>query len=109
MSARYEIYLGSNNQYYFRLKAGNSEIILQSEGYVSRQGAENGVQSVRQHSPHDRFYSRETSLNYQYYFTLHAINSQVIGTSEMYTSTTGREIGIESVKRNGPTAPLHHI
>ena len=33
MSARYELFRSSQNaQYYFRLKAGNSETILQSEG-----------------------------------------------------------------------------
>ncbi|OZB04586.1 MAG: hypothetical protein B7X54_07585 [Idiomarina sp. 34-48-12] len=106
MSARYEIFQGTNNQYYFRLRAANSEIILQSEGYVTRQGAENGVQSVRTHSPYDRFYSRLPSSDNKYYFNLNAANNQVIGTSQRYTTSTAREVGIESVKRNGPTAPL---
>ncbi|PHS59782.1 MAG: hypothetical protein COB00_17455 [Alcanivorax sp.] len=106
MSARYEIFQGINNQYYFRLRAANSEIILQSEGYVTRQGAENGVQSVKTHSPHDRFYSRLLSSDNKYYFNLNAANNQVIGTSQRYTTNTAREVGIESVKRNGPTAPL---
>lgn len=109
MSARYEIFQGINNQYYFRLRAANSEIILQSEGYVTRQGAENGVQSVKTHSPHDRFYSRLPRRDDKYYFTLNAANSQTIGTSQGYKSTTGREVGIESVKLNGPIAPITYV
>lgn len=106
MSARYEIFLGTDSQYYFRLRAANSEIILQSEGYSTRQGAVNGVQSVRAHSPYDRFYSRLPSRDNKYYFTLNAANSQTIGMSQVYSSSAAREIGIESVKRNGPTAPV---
>lgn len=106
MSARYEIFLGTDSQYYFRLRAANSEIILQSEGYTTRQGAVNGVQSVRVHSPYDRFYSRLPSRDNKYYFTLNAANNQTIGRSQVYSSSAAREIGIESVKRNGPTAPI---
>ena len=38
---KFEIFQSEKNkQHYFRLKAGNGEIILASEGYVSKQGAE---------------------------------------------------------------------
>ncbi|WP_339805725.1 YegP family protein [uncultured Marinobacter sp.] len=106
MSARYELFRGSNSQHYFRLKAGNGEIILQSEGYVNRAGAENGVESVRQHSPFDRFYERKTSSAGEPYFVLKASNGQTIGKSQMYSSNGARDTGIESVKANGPGAPL---
>ncbi|ROT99909.1 DUF1508 domain-containing protein [Marinobacter sp. R17] len=106
MAARYEIFIGSNSQHYFRLKAGNGEIILQSEGYQSKGGAQNGVDSVRQHSPHDRYYDRQTSNAGQPYFNLYASNGKIIGTSQMYSSTYARDNGIASVKANGPSAPL---
>ncbi|RUO66253.1 hypothetical protein SAMN06297229_0255 [Pseudidiomarina planktonica] len=109
MSARYEIFLARNTQYYFRLKAANSEVILQSEGYLSRQGAENGVRSVREHSPHDHYYSRLRSADQQHYFTLKAANNEVIGVGETYTTSSSRDDGIESVKRNGPTAPITYV
>lgn len=105
MSARYELFRGSNSQHYFRLKAGNGEIILQSEGYVNKAGAENGVESVRRHSPFDRFYERKTSSASEPYFVLKASNGQTIGKSQMYSSTSARDKGIESVKDNGPSAP----
>lgn len=107
MSARYEIFRSNHNlQYYFRLKAANGEIILQSEGYLNKSGAQNGVQSVKQHSPFDRFYERRTSSRSQPYFVLKASNGQIIGTSQMYSTAMARDLGIASVKANGPAAPV---
>lgn len=104
MSAKYEIFLGTDRQYYFRLKAPNGEKILASEGYTTKANCQNGIQSVKVNSPYDANYKKLTAVNGQYYFTLHAGNSQVIGKSEMYTSTQGRDGGIAAVKAYGPTA-----
>lgn len=35
------------NQWYFTLKANNNEIILTSELYSSKQGAEKGIQAIK--------------------------------------------------------------
>lgn len=48
---KFEIFLADNGNYYFRLKAPNGEIIVQSEGYRSKQGAENGVKAVKRYAP----------------------------------------------------------
>ena len=104
MNARYEIFRGTNQQYYFRLKAPNNEIILQSEGYVAKSGCQNGIQSAQQHSPYDRFYVRQTTTRNEPYFVLRAANNQVIGVSEAYSSTQARDNGIDAVKRHGPSA-----
>merc|ERR1712048_733531 len=49
-----------NEEFYFRLKAGNGEIILASEGYKSKSGAENGIRSVRENAViPERFDKRE--------------------------------------------------
>ena len=105
MSSKFEIFKSSKNgQFYFRLKAGNGEIILASEGYIAKDGCRNGIDSVKRHSPYDYNYQRLFANNGQYYFTLRAANGQVIGNSELYVSSQGRENGIESVKRNAPLA-----
>lgn len=104
MSGKYELFKSSGH-FYFRLKAGNGEIILQSQAYAEKSGAENGIASVTHHSPLDQYYERKTSTSNSPYFNLKAANGQVIGTSEMYSSTTARETGINSVKTNGPVAP----
>lgn len=94
----------SDGQFMFNLKADNHEIILTSERYTAKASAENGIESVKTNSPHDERYDRLTSSNGKPYFTLKAANGEVIGKSEMYESTQGRDNGIESVKRNGPSS-----
>lgn len=105
MSAAYVIRKSSNAKYFFILRAGNNEPILTSEMYESKQGAKTGIASVRANSPHDSQYERKAAKNRAEYFTLKATNGQVLGTSEMYPTAASREIGIASVKNNGPTAP----
>ncbi|MCV9878214.1 YegP family protein [Brenneria izbisi] len=109
MSGKYEIYTGKNNQFYFRLKAGNGEVILASEGYTSKANCENGIESVRKNSPDDQRYERLTAQDGSPYFNLKAANHQVIGRSETYSSSQARENGIASVKKNGPHSIVFDI
>lgn len=44
---RFEIFKDKQNQWRFRLRAENGEIICQSEGYKTRQGALKGIASIR--------------------------------------------------------------
>ena len=99
---KYFIQKASNGQFYFVLTAKNSEVILTSEMYSSKQACMNGIESVKSHSPYESCYVRKISVNSKYYFNLHASNGQVIGTSQMYVSAQGRDNGIASVKENGP-------
>lgn len=43
---KFEVYTDKGGEYRFRLKAINGEIIIFSEGYVSKQGCLNGIDSV---------------------------------------------------------------
>ena len=47
---KWQLYLDRAGEYRFRLKAKNGEIILASEGYRSKSGALNGIDSVRRNS-----------------------------------------------------------
>lgn len=89
----------------FNLKAGNHEVILTSERYSTRAGAENGVASVKENAALDERYQRKMSKDNAPYFVLVAANGQTIGRSEMYSSTKAMEGGIASVKTNAPGAP----
>jgi len=104
MAAEYELKTAKNGKFHFNLKAGNGQIILSSEMYESKSAAENGIESVRKNSPDDGRYDRKTSANGKFHFNLKAGNGQVIGSSEMYESKPAMENGVESVKKNGPTA-----
>lgn len=92
--------------YHWVLKAPNHEIILTSENYVSKHGALNGMDSVRNNCEDDSNYQREIAKDNSPYFNLRAKNYEVIGTSEMYSSEKARETGITAVKNYGTTIVL---
>ena len=48
---KYEVYEDKAGEYRFRLKAKNGEIIATSEGYKSKAGCLNGIESVRKNAP----------------------------------------------------------
>lgn len=98
MAAKFEIKQASNGQYMFNLKAANGQVILTSEMYGAKSGAENGIAAVKTNAPLDERYERKTSSNGSHYFALRAANHQVIGTSQMYASASAMESGIAAVK-----------
>ncbi len=106
MAGKFELYKDKAGEFRFRLKAGNGEIILASEGYKQRASAENGIESVRKNAPVDARYERKDTSSGKPMFNLKATNGQVIGTSESYSSESARDNGIESVKKNAPEAKL---
>jgi len=95
-----------NGEFQFVLKAGNGEPILSSEGYTAKVSCMNGIESVRTNSRDDSKFDKKTATNGKHYFNLKATNGQIIGTSEMYESTSGRDNGIASVKSNAPGATV---
>lgn len=95
-----------NQEWYFNLKAGNHETILQSEGYKAKTSAENGIASVQKNSPEDARFERKQNEKGHFWFLLKATNGQTIGMSEMYNSAAGRDKGIESVKLNGKSETI---
>jgi|ERR1700752_873295 len=108
MSHKFQIFKGVDSQYYFHLKAVNGEIILQSEGYKVEYNCRAGVATVRANAPYSFRYKKLISHGGEPYFTLHASNGEVIGTSQMYKSSAGRDNGIESVQTNAPYAPIEN-
>ncbi len=105
--AKFEIIKRTNGEYQFNLKADNGKVILTSEGYASKAGCENGVESVRKHAILSSAFDRKVSANGKVYFNMVAANGQVIGTSEMYESGGGMDNGIESVMSNAPIAKIY--
>ena len=106
MAGKFELYQDKAGEYRFRLKACNGENILASEGYKQKSSAENGIESVRKNAADDGRYERKETAAGKHMFNLKAGNGQVIGTSQSYTSASGRDNGIESVKNNAPEAKL---
>ncbi len=95
---RFEIFEGADGQFYFHLKAANNEIVLQSEGYVAKAGAENGVESVKTHGVDLDNYELLENVAGEFYFNIKAANNEIIGTSESYVSKSNAETGMETVR-----------
>ena len=66
----------------------------------------NGVESVKKNAADESKFEQKTAKNGQFYFSLKAANHQIIGSSEMYTSTGARDNGIKSVMENAPKAEV---
>lgn len=106
MAGKFELYTDKAGEFRFRLKAGNGQIILASEGYKAKASALNGIESVRKNSQDDARFERAETKGGKPRFNLKATNGQVIGTSETYESTSARDNGIASVAKNAPDAAL---
>ena len=109
MAGKFEVYVDKAGEHRFRLKAGNGETILTSEGYSQKDGCANGIESVRKNSSDASMFEKITTEGGKYRFNLKAANHQVIGTSQNYDSESGRDNGIESVGRNAPDAEVVEV
>ncbi|WP_029923942.1 MULTISPECIES: YegP family protein [Nocardia] len=47
MAGKFEIFSDAANKYRWRLKAGNGEVIAQSQAYASKDAAKKGIASVQ--------------------------------------------------------------
>ncbi len=106
MAGKFECYTDKAGEYRFRLKASNGNTILSSEGYKSKSGCANGIESVKKNAADPaRFVKKETDSG-KFRFNLTAANRQVIGTSQNYESESGCDNGIKSVAKNAPDAKV---
>lgn len=106
MAGKFEVYTDKAGETRFRLKAGNGQVILASEGYKKKASCMNGIASVRKNSQDDKRFERTETKTGKPRFNLRAANGQVIGVSETYESVAARDNGIASVAKNAPDAAV---
>ena len=109
MAAKFELYTDNAGEFRFRLKAGNGENILASEGYKAKASAENGIESVKKNAPEEARYEKKETAAGKFMFNLKSTNGQVVGTSQSYASASSRDGGIESVMKNAPDARVEDL
>lgn len=108
--AKFEVYKsGKKNEFRFRLKADNGQTILSSEGYTSRAACLNGIDSVKKNSKDPKRITKSLTPGKMFRFAVVAGNNEIIGISQNYKSETGRDNGIESVKRNAVKAEIKDV
>ena len=64
------------------------------------------MQNRKDNSMTGKRFHLKKSIDGQYMFNLHAENGEIIATSELYKSKQAALNGIQSVRDNGPDAPL---
>lgn len=105
MAGKFEVYKDRAGKHRFRLKAGNGEIILASQGYAAKAGCMNGIASVKKNSKvKSCFQVKQTKAGHR--FNLVASNGRVIGTSESYKSAAACANGVKSVGSNAAKAKV---
>ena len=110
MAGKFELYQSEKSkEYYFRLKAGNGENILGSEGYTTKAACENGIASVKKNAADEGRYETKEAKNGKFHFNLKAGNGQVIGSSQLYKTESGMKNGIASVGKNAPDAKVEDL
>ena len=104
MAGKFELYKDNSSKYRFRLMSESGEKLLISEAYSDKSEALNEIELVKMNAPVDARYERKVSSNGSDYFNLKAANQQVIGSSQMHASKSGRERAITNVKNTSPDA-----
>lgn len=104
---KFEIFQSEKNEkFYFRLKAKNGQVILQSQGYADKGGCKKGISSVQKNATEDARYDKKESSNGKFFFNLCAKNNEIIGSSQLYASKATRANGISAVKKVAPEAVI---
>ena len=106
MAGKFELKKSKNDKFYFSLLAGQGQTILSSEMYEAKASAVNGIESVKKNAGDAARYDKAVAKNGSPYFNLKAANGQVIGSSEMYSSESARDAGIELVMANAAGASV---
>ena len=104
MKPTFEIKKEKDGKFMFNLKAANDLVVLTSQSYERKEGAEAGIASVKVNAEMDDHYEEKEAHDGRRYFVLHAANKLVIGKSQMYSSREAMHKGIASVKQNAPIA-----
>jgi len=106
VAGKFEIYKDKAGEFRFRLKAGNGEIILTGEGYKGKEGALNGIESVKKNAGDPARFEIKEAKNGGSFFVLKAANHQVIGQSQTYKSAAACDGGMNSVAKTAPDAAV---
>lgn len=109
MAGKFECYKDKAGEFRFRLKAGNGENILSSEGYKAKSSCMNGIASVQKNCSNPDCFEKKTTASGKFRFNLKSTNGQVIGTSQSYESESGRDNGIGSVSRAATDAKIVEV
>ena len=104
---KFQTYQSSlNKEYYFRFLHSDGRQLLRSEGYKSKDGMLNAINSVKKNSlDSEAFQVKQTSRG-NLMFNLKAKNHQIIATSIVFESKTDMQEAKRYIKANAAAATI---
>lgn len=105
MKARFEIHRPQGEDWFYQFVVAANQVILWSEAHKTFASCIKGVESCREHSPYDRFYSRLDDAS-GFTFHLRASNNKAISQGPRCASAEERERIISTVKRYASAAQI---
>lgn len=96
--ARVEVGAGETGKFHFNFFARNGQIVVSSEAYESEAAAYNGAFAVQTEGASDAAYAVKQNASGGFYFTVTALNGQVIGISQQYTTRQSATDAVAAVK-----------
>ncbi len=106
MAAKFEIYKDKAGEFRFRLKAGNGENILASEGYKAKASCIKGIESVKKNAKDAGRFDVGATKAGKFRFNVKASNGQIVGTSQSYANEAGCQSGVACVMKDAPDAKV---
>lgn len=91
--ARVEVQQGDSGKFNFNFFAKNGQVVLSSESYTSEAAAFNGAFAVQTEGTSQTSYTVKQNTAGGFYFTVTALNGQVVGVSQQYTTRRSAEDG----------------
>jgi uncharacterized protein len=95
--ARVEVAAGETGQFHFNVHAKNGQVVLSSESYTTEAAAWNGAFAVQADGTTAANYAVKQNTAGGWYFTLTALNGQVIGVSQQYTTKSSAQSGVNAM------------
>ncbi|MBA3817935.1 MAG: YegP family protein [Deltaproteobacteria bacterium] len=97
--ARVDIAQGETGKFHFSFFAKNGQNVLASESYESAAAAFNGAFAVQTDGQLATAYTIKENASGGFYFTVQALNGEVVGVSQQYTTRSGASEGVAALTR----------
>lgn len=101
---KFQVFRGEDEKYYFRLNVADGDIILHSDGFRIREGAEKSIELVRLSVYHDDRFKRKISLDGRYYFDILSMDKNILATSRMFETIQDCDRALGLVRDLAPKA-----
>jgi len=82
----FEVFEGNDGQFYFHLVAKNGEIVLQSQGYRTKDGAQKGLESVQANGTSEKNIDIVEANDGGFFFHVKAQNGEIVGRGQVFVS-----------------------